>query len=126
MVLDDMLEAADLTTRNIARAHTLVQNFKKISVNQITDTLETVNLPQTVAETVDLFKIQARQAKLEIEIKNTLAEANQVWVGYPGYLTQVLLNLLSNVERYAYPDGGGGRLQLLLRLRVWAIILCSL
>jgi signal transduction histidine kinase len=113
-VLDDMLEAANLTTRNLARAHTLVQNFKKISVNQITESLETVNLPQTVAETVELFKIQARQAKLEIEIENTLADANQVWVGYPGYLTQILLNLLSNIERYAYQDGVGGRVAIVI------------
>jgi signal transduction histidine kinase len=114
VVLDDMLEAANLTTRNLARAHTLVQNFKKISVNQITDNLETVNLPQTIAETVELFKIQARQAKLEIEIENTLADANQVWVGYPGYLTQVLLNLLSNIERYAYQDDLGGRVAIVI------------
>ena len=113
-VLDDMLEAANLTTRNLARAHTLVHNFKKISVNQITESLETVNLPQTVAETVELFKIQARQAKLEIEIENTLADANQVWVGYPGYLTQILLNLLSNIERYAYQDGVGGRVAIVI------------
>jgi signal transduction histidine kinase len=29
------------------------------------------------------------------------------WVGYRGLLTQVLMNLLTNVQRYAYPEDGG-------------------
>lgn len=111
-VYRDLLEATSLTTRNIARAHNLVQNFKKISVSQLTDTLETVNLPQAVTNIVDLFKINARQAKLDIHINHSLPAESQVWVGYPGYLSQVLLNLLSNVERYAYPDGQGGQVMI--------------
>lgn len=107
-VYRDVLEAASLTTRNIARAHNLVQNFKKISVSQLTDTLETVNLPQAVTDIVDLFKINARQANLDIQIKPSLPADHQVWVGYPGFLSQVLFNLLSNIERYAYPSGVGG------------------
>src|SRR5579859_5218638 len=35
--LEDVQEAADLIQGNITRAHTLVQNFKKISVNQLND-----------------------------------------------------------------------------------------
>jgi signal transduction histidine kinase len=108
-VYRDLLEAASLTTRNIARAHGLVQNFKKISVSQLTDTLDTVNLPQAVTDVVDLFKINARQAKLDIQINHSLPADNQDWVGYPGYLSQILLNLLSNIERYAYPGGQGGQ-----------------
>ena len=125
--LDKMRRATDLLTRNIANAHNLVQNFKKISVNQLTKDLETVNLSQTVAEIVDLFKINARQAKLELHIKDELNgdapdsgafdsdildSEGPVWVGYPGYLTQVLMNLLSNVERYAYPADEGGRVEI--------------
>ncbi|MCA9895606.1 MAG: cyclic nucleotide-binding domain-containing protein [Anaerolineae bacterium] len=108
---EDLQEAASLTTRNISRAHTLVQNFKKISVNQLTDTLETVDLPQTVTEIVDLFRISARKAKLEIEIHNQVDAAEATWTGYAGHLSQILLNLLSNIERYAYPDGSGGKVE---------------
>jgi signal transduction histidine kinase len=108
-VYRDLLEATSLTTRNIARAHSLVQNFKKISVSQLTDTLDMVNLPQAITDIVDLFKINARQAKLDIQINHSLPADNQVWVGYPGFLSQILLNLLSNIERYAYPDGQGGQ-----------------
>lgn len=113
-MLNILLEAADLATRNISRAHRLVENFKKISVNQLTDTLETLNLPKLVADIVDLFKLNARQAKLELQINTILPETQQTWVGYSGYLTQVVLNFLTNIERYAYPDGRGGQVEITL------------
>lgn len=108
-VHEDMVEATGLISRNIARAHKLVQSFKKISVNQLTDTLETVPLPDTVRDSVELFALNARDARLDIRIESELAEGEAVWVGYPGYLTQVLMNLLTNIVRYAYDDGQGGR-----------------
>jgi signal transduction histidine kinase len=111
---DDMLEALDLMERNIPRAHKLVHDFKKVSVGQLTDVKEEMNLPAAVAEIVDLFKISARQARLEIMIDNALKEAAQTWLGYYGYLSQVLLNLLTNVEHYAYPRGSGGRVKVTL------------
>jgi CheY-like chemotaxis protein/HPt (histidine-containing phosphotransfer) domain-containing protein len=41
MMAEDLAEAAGLITRNAHRAHKLVQDFKKVSVNQITDVRET-------------------------------------------------------------------------------------
>lgn len=110
--LDTMLDAADLATRNIARAHNLVQNFKKISVGQLTDRLEKADLVKTVNEVVDLFRIEARKAKLEISVQTDLGPELRSWTGYPGYLTQVMLNLLTNAERYAYPDRQGGKIDI--------------
>lgn len=113
-LLENIQEATTLAQRNIGRANKLILDFKKISVNQFVDTLQPENLPQLVASTVELFKINARQAKLTIEIVNQLPAGNQVWLGYPGYLTQVLLNLLTNVERYAYEPGVGGKVEIVL------------
>jgi hypothetical protein len=39
-----------------------------------------------------------------------LGDGGHMWIGYPGYLTQVLTNLLYNIECYAYPDGKEARL----------------
>lgn len=111
-ILADMQEAAHLARRNIGRAHKLVQNFKKISVSQLTATRETVDLPALVLDILELFKINARRAKLEIAVNGTLPEDQKAWSGYPGYLTQVLTNLLFNIETYAYPDQVGGRVEI--------------
>jgi signal transduction histidine kinase len=45
---------------------------------------------------------------LQIRIVNHLPPNGEEWTGHAGYLTQVLLNLLTNIERYAYPGGAGG------------------
>lgn len=112
-VLDDLVEAAQLMQSNIARANKLIQTFKNISVGQITDALETVSLPHLLEEIVDLFKVQARLAGLKIHMQNEVDDPQ--WTGYTGYLTQILMNLLTNIERYAYPDQRGGRIDIFLR-----------
>jgi signal transduction histidine kinase len=107
--LDDVHEAVELIEANVRRAHKLILDFKKLSVGQISDTKEPLDLVAVVDEVVGLFKINAREAKLTIEIHDSLAPDERAWLGFRGCLTQVLLNLLGNIERYAYPDGAGGK-----------------
>ncbi len=111
-ILEDIQEATHLAQSNISWAHTLVQNFKKISVSQFTEDKETLNLAELVREIVGLFSLNAKKAQLRIDVQATLPETNKVWSGYPGCLTQVILNLLSNIERYAYPERMGGRIEI--------------
>src|SRR5262249_9337854 len=49
-----------------------------------------------------------------IVVNNQLAVVDQEWQGYPGYLTQIILNLLTNIERYAYPNKEGGKVEIIL------------
>lgn len=112
--LDDILEAATLMQNNIARANRLIQSFKSISVNQITDTLDTLPMRTLLEEILDLFKIKAKQVRITMALHLTPAAEGQVWTGYPGYLSQILMNLLGNAERYAYPNGSGGHIDIRL------------
>ncbi|MBT9547401.1 MAG: cyclic nucleotide-binding domain-containing protein [Candidatus Sericytochromatia bacterium] len=109
-VLEDIQEAAQLMLSNIARANKLIQSFKSVSVNQIMDTLETGLFVQLIQEVIDLFKIKARQAHLSLETEFEPGVELLAWTGYPGYLSQILMNFFSNIERYAYPAGVGGRI----------------
>jgi signal transduction histidine kinase len=111
-IVEDLNDACGLISRSVARAHKLVQDFKKVSVNQITDVKEKVQLAEVVAETAHLFRVTSRQSRMEVAITNTLADPNGEWFGYPGSLSQVLLNLLSNAQRYAYPEGVGGKIEI--------------
>ena len=113
-LLNEIQEATSLAQRNIARAHKLIQDFKRISVNQLVDTPQKDDLAQLIESTVDLFKISARQARLTIAVDNRLPAVRKEWFGYPGLLTQVLLNLLANIESYAYEPGIGGRVDIIL------------
>jgi signal transduction histidine kinase len=110
--LADLDEATSLMQRNILRAHKLIQDFKKLAAGQLADQKEKLLLPELVQEVVDLFKIEARKAQLSVDVRSTLQAGE--WEGYRGLLTQVLMNLLTNVERYAYPEARGGAAEVLV------------
>lgn len=111
----DVLEALGLLDRNVQRAHRLIQSFKTISVSQIVDIKEKLNIVTVLEDNLTLFRINARKSRLEIIVQNQLDDHDTTWVGYQGYLSQVLINLLSNIERYAYPGGVGGKIEITLR-----------
>ncbi len=106
--LEDIHEALDLLQRNLERAHKLVQDFKKLSVSQLGDEKEPMDLPQAIRDTLNLAQMSFKCSQIDVTFNNQLPPGAQTWVGYRGYLSQILLNLLSNVERYAYPAGQGG------------------
>ena len=68
--------------------------------------LDRVDLRELIVQTADLFRLTAREARMEVVVQ---AEQGCEWLGYPGSLSQVLLNLLSNAQRYA-----GGRVEVTL------------
>ncbi|MEC4747840.1 response regulator [Methylomicrobium sp. Wu6] len=111
-LLQDILDSSALMIKHVNNAHRLVENFKKIAVDQMVEQQETVNLPEVVQDAVDLFKLSARQAKLDIAVDVSGIQKNANWRGYPGYLRQILLNFLQNIERYAYPEGHGGKVEI--------------
>jgi len=110
---EDIREAISLIHANIERAHKLVGSFKQLSAGQIADVKEPLPIVAVVEDAVGLFAISARKAQLEMQIVNTLpGGSDESWLGYRGLLTQVVLNLLTNIERYAYSDHGG-------RIEIW-------
>jgi signal transduction histidine kinase len=114
-IVEDFHEALGLIKGNVQRAHLLVQDFKKVSVSQLTDVKEPMSLSEAVREIVNLAKAHFRQSGLKIEIKDSLPLTEQTWIGYHGYLSQILLNFLTNAQRYAYPDQEGGLAEIYVR-----------
>ena len=107
LAIEDAREAAGLLVRNIARANHLVTTFKQVSVQQSTDRVETVELGRLVEDIVDLFRIDARRVGLTVQIVDHRPDRATPWTGHTAHLTQVVLNLLGNVARYAYSEPGG-------------------
>lgn len=111
-VIGDIEEAASLIQGNLARANKLVQSFKNLSVAQVIERREEVSLVAVIEEIVTLFGPQAKRANVDVMI--VAPDQPLQWIGYPGYLGQIVLNFLSNIERYAYPDGAGGKAEITL------------
>jgi signal transduction histidine kinase len=108
----DALEAAELISSNLTRASTLVDRFKSLSTSQAVGEVDGVDLTAVVDDVIAFYGPKARAAGLTVEVRDRRPDPTAEWVGNAGHLAEVLLNLLSNVERYAYPGHGGGRVEI--------------
>lgn len=112
----DIAESLELMRRNVERAHHLVQDFKKVSVSQLVDEKDTFNISEAIQETVDLVMASLKRSQIQIKFQDKLTPSTKTWTGYRGFLSQILINLLTNVERYAYPKGMGGTVEVKIDL----------
>lgn len=113
----DIAESLELMRLNVERADRLVQDFKKISVSQLRDEKELFDISEAIEEIIGLvFVTLKHNSQVQVKFHNKLAAEQKKWVGYRGFLSQVVINLLTNVERYAYPKGSGGIVDVTIRL----------
>lgn len=110
----DLRSASQLILTSIERASRLISTFKSLSVAQARDILENVSLRKVIDDAVDLFSLNGRNKRLHIVIEDQLGAKASDWFGYPAILSQIVLNLLANVERYAYPSGIPGLVEISL------------
>lgn len=101
-------EALELAHLNVDRAQQLMQSFKKISVSQLQDERELFDIAEAIEETIGLVFVSLKRSRIHVKFHNRLAPERRKWMGYRGFLSQVVINLLTNAERYAYPKGAGG------------------
>ncbi len=104
----DIAESLELMHLNVDRADHLVRDFKKILVSQLKDVREQFDISEAIEETVGLVLVSLKRSQVQVKYHDELDLGQKKWVGYRGFLSQILINLLTNVERYAYPKGKGG------------------
>jgi signal transduction histidine kinase len=109
--LEDVADACRLVQKNASVAARLVQTFKSLSVRQITEARETTDIVATVSEALELYRLKARSSNLRLVTHSDLIASERSWDGYPGHLVQIILNLVENAQRYAYPDVRGGTVE---------------
>jgi len=112
----DIAESLELMRLNVERADYLMQNFKKILVSQLKDEKELFDIAEAIQETVGLVRVSLKRSQVQVKFHDQLTPEQKKWVGCRGFLSQVLINLLINAERYAYPKGMGGIVDVTIRL----------
>lgn len=113
-ILEDVLDSSQLIQSNMKRTSDLIQRFKSLSVSQMTDELENMLIVDKIEELIMLYKISARDSVLAIHFQDDLEDKTLMWQGYAGYLFQIIQNLLSNIERYAYANEQNGAVEIRL------------
>jgi len=105
----DLDESCALLAKNIIRAHNLIKSFKQLSVGQLSDQRQRVDVTSVVRDCIDSMSPELRAKKIEILLSRS-GDDDLTWDGFPGHLSQVVINLFQNSMRYAYPEGQGGRI----------------
>src|SRR5262249_7731774 len=106
-LLADLQESSALLTKNLERTSRLVRSFKQLSASQLSDERMTTDVGVIVRDCTETMTVETRKRNLKIRT-NWLENAQFPWVGFPGHLAQVLVNLIQNTIKYAYSQEGPG------------------
>lgn len=112
----DIAESLELIRRNVERAHQLVQDFKQVSIGQLRDEKDEIDISEAMQETIGLICVSLKRSQIQVKFQDKLTSKQKTWVGYRGFLSQILINLLTNAERYAYPNGVGGVVEVSIKV----------
>lgn len=104
-IAGDMLETCDLLSRNLARAQQLIGSFKQLSASQLSDRRMECDVTMVIKDCTQTMAPALRKQSVQAQIQ--APDKPLLWDGYPGHLTQVLVNFFQNALRYAYPESGG-------------------
>lgn len=103
--LADMQHAADILSRNLARAATLVSSFKQVAVDQTSSQRRRFLLSTLINEL--LQTLNPSLGKTACKVINS-ANSDVAMNSFPGPLGQVLTNLINNAIVHGYGDGQAG------------------
>ena len=107
--LDDFMttlhELADLLAHNCTRAGSLIQSFKAVAADRRSDERRRFGLRAYVKDVINSLEPTLNRSQVEILI--TGADAPTI-DSYPGMLSQVIINLVTNALTHAFePEGRG-------------------
>lgn len=102
-------ESADLLRYNIQRAAQLIQSFKQVAVDQVSEQHRSFELKSYLEQLIASLAPEVRKAGHSLTM--TCEEGIEL-TSYPGALAQVLSNLVSNAIVHAYERGTAGTIAL--------------
>lgn len=87
------------------RTAKLISNFKKVSIDQVTENRKEFELVQYLKDTIENTKTIIQKSNLNIKIKSQVAINLH---SYPEVYEQILLSLISNSVQHAYTETDKG------------------
>ncbi|SMC28892.1 His Kinase A (phospho-acceptor) domain-containing protein [Andreprevotia lacus DSM 23236] len=104
---DTAVQSAELILGNAERAGELIRSFKRVAVDQTSEARRTFELGEYLNEVIASLHPTLKRSQLEVEI-HCVQPVNMD--SYPGALSQVITNFITNAISHAYEEGQAGRL----------------
>lgn len=107
--LDDLLatclDGANLIQRNLDRASRLINSLKAVSADRFSERRRRINLRETVGDVIATMSPTLARAPYSLLVD---IEADLVLESYPGYLEQILENLIQNAVIHGFDGAASG------------------
>ncbi len=111
--MDVTIETTDLMTVNCCRAAELIQSFKQMAVDQTGGERRTFDLAGYIDDLLVSLQPLLRTPQSQILVD---FQPDILVDGYPGVLSQLLTNLITNSLTHAYDDADRGTINIAARL----------
>jgi len=103
------VEASDLVLKNLDRASKLVRSFKQVAVDQGSEALRTIVLAAYLEEVLFTLKPTLKRTQHRV---NLAVPAGLTMETYPGALSQIIFNLVTNSLTHAFPERNDGNIEI--------------
>ncbi len=114
VLIDQELQALELTGDNLSRVNELIKQFKHISVNQHGYVIEESNLLATISSGLASFKNRLETAGVELDI---LCDANMKISTYGEAVSEIIFQLVSNSLDHAFETRENNNIQIDVKLK---------
>lgn len=100
--LETLRQSGGLALANLRRAATLVQRFKRTSIDQTSEQHRRFNLRELIDDLMASLKSQMKNSPVQVAVD---CPADLVIDGVPGLLEQLLTNLVMNSLQHGFEEG---------------------
>ncbi|MBN7827601.1 sensor histidine kinase [Bowmanella dokdonensis] len=98
-----------LAEKNLNRMSKLIHSFKRLAVDRTDEDLHEFALAQLVEDLLISLKPKLKKTATKVE---TDIDAQIILISYPGYLSQVLQNLIDNAISHGFSGQSGGNIRI--------------
>jgi PAS domain S-box-containing protein len=105
--IDTATQSSQMILANLSRAAELIQSFKQVAVDQLSEERRTFAVKAYLEEILLNLRPKLKRTEHTTTIR---CDENLTLDGYPGVLSQVVTNLVMNSLIHAYEEGDKGRL----------------
>lgn len=105
--LEKSKSISSIINTNLGRVATLIRSFKKVSVDQILESKQTIGIKEYIQNIMVSLSPEIKNTDIDIICSDTL-----ILTTYPGALAQIFTNLVMNSQIHGFTNGHRGEIQI--------------
>ena len=109
--IKNIKEISNILSINLNNTIDLVKSFKNVAVDQATNEQRTFDIKEYILEILLALKSKTKKTKIDIEVE---CNENLVLNSYPGYISQILTNLVNNSILHGFDKNEEGKIDIII------------